>query len=255
MNESTPAPAADAQQEDAEWQDLQNAQMLSMQDVWDNPDDEVWNNLPSDAPVSPHILTIPRPQAPALPEAACWPVSHLGFMDPPQWRERALVEADDSLLQPVAYGVLFNDAGHVWCYQRAGGDTRVDGRLSCGVGGHVDAQDGGPAWGLFDPEATLRRAWLRELAEELQADALHLSDMRLHGLVYEGQSAIGRVHLGVVFSARWVSAAPPQPRAGETLRSMGFMPLAHVVADERFELWSRLVAAHLLAALHPDLPA
>jgi predicted NUDIX family phosphoesterase len=76
-----------------------------------------------------------------LPEAACWPIADLNFMHPPLWRERAQVEHDETLLQPVAYGVLLNDAGEVWCYQRAGGDERVDGRYSCGVGGHVDAQD------------------------------------------------------------------------------------------------------------------
>lgn len=213
------------------------------------------HGMGSHAPSSTLILTIPRTQAPALPESGgCWPVADLAFMSPPQWRERALVEADDTLLQPVAYGVLFNPAGEVWCYQRTGGDARVDGRLSCGVGGHVDAQD---ATHPFDPAATLRRAWLRELTEELQAHALHLTNVRLHGLVYEGLSPIGRVHLGVVFSARWVGAQPPQPTEGEALQSLGFMPLAHIVADDRFELWSRLVAAYLLgqAPTNHTLPA
>lgn len=191
------------------------------------------------------ILTIPRHQAPAMPvSGACWPVADLTFMQPPLWCERAPAEHDETLLQAVAYGVLHNDAGDVWCYQRAGGDARVDGCWSCGVGGHVDAQDASTP---FEPEATLRRAWLRELAEELQADTLHLADVRLHGLVYEGQSAIGRVHLGVVFAARWVAPVPPQPPQGEALRGLGFMPLAQVVADTRFELWSRLVAQHLLS--------
>lgn len=188
------------------------------------------------------ILTIPRPQAPALPEAACWPVADLGFMHPPQWRERAQVEHDETLLQPVAYGMLFNEAGEVWCYQRAGGDVRVDGRYSCGVGGHVDAVD---ATRPFDPDATLRRTWLRELGEELQASPSHLADVRLHGLVYEGLSPIGRVHLGVVFSARWCHPASPQPPAGEALQAVGFLPLAHIATDTRFELWSRLVAQYL----------
>ena len=200
------------------------------------------------------ILTIPRHQAPALPESGCWPVADLAFMNPPLWRERAGVEADEALLQPVAYGVLLNPAGHAWCYQRKGGDARVDGRYSCGVGGHVDAQDAATATATaftnapdaFDPQATLRRAWLRELAEELQAGPPHLTDVRLHGLVYEGLSAIGRVHLGVLFSARWVAPSPPQPPVGEALRGLGFVPLARIVADDRFELWSRLVAGHLL---------
>ena len=33
---------------DAEWHDLQNAQLLPMQGVWDNPEDEVWNDIPPD---------------------------------------------------------------------------------------------------------------------------------------------------------------------------------------------------------------
>ena len=27
-----------------EWHDLQNAQVISLMDVWDNPEDECWNN-------------------------------------------------------------------------------------------------------------------------------------------------------------------------------------------------------------------
>jgi hypothetical protein len=32
-------------QERAEWQDLVQAQSSAMQAVWDNPEDEVWNDL------------------------------------------------------------------------------------------------------------------------------------------------------------------------------------------------------------------
>jgi predicted NUDIX family phosphoesterase len=114
----------------------------------------------------------------------------------------------------------------------------------------VDAQDA-PA--TFDPSTTLRRAWLRELGEELNAhEGVQLTDIRLHGLVYEDLSAIGRVHLGVVFVARWCSPKPPQPPEGEALHALGFMPLGRIATDTRFELWSRLVAQHLLTS--PVLP-
>ena len=209
------------------------------------------------------ILTISRTQAPALPESGgCWPVADLTFMNPPHWRERGSVEQDETLLQPVAYGVLFNRAGELWCYQRTGGDARLNGSCSCGVGGHVDESDGqtppidasacpDQCMPAFDPGAILRRAWLRELSEELQNEPLTLSEPRIHGLVYEGLSPIGRVHLGVLCSARWTDANPPQPRAGEALQALGFLPLIRIVDDPRFELWSRLVARFFLD--HPHL--
>jgi predicted NUDIX family phosphoesterase len=126
------------------------------------------------------------------------------------------------------------------------------------VGGHVDAQDAqpralahpctanAPAPG-FNPLATLRTAWLRELSEELHASPVHLARVRLHGLVYEGQTAIGRVHLGVVFVAQWCGPKPPQPPLGEALHPLGFLPLVDIATDTRFEHWSRLVAQNLLA--------
>lgn len=196
------------------------------------------------------ILTIPRTQAPSLPESASWPVAALDFMQPPLWRARAEVEHDETLLQPVAYLVLLNQAGQAWCYQRAGGDARVDGRLSCGVGGHVDAADEvtvvkAQAGALFDAQSTLRRALLRELTEELHATAANLHELRLQGLIYEGLSAIGRVHLGVLYTAQWRNTEAPQPRPHEALQGIGFIDLGVIAADPHFELWSRLAARQL----------
>lgn len=200
------------------------------------------------------ILTIPRTQAPALPDCGCWPVAKLDFVQPPLWQARADVEQDDHFLQPIVYLVLHNAQGQAWCYQRAGGDARLDGRCSVGVGGHVDSADSTvPAGAHFNPDATLRRALLRELAEELQvapkqaAGEHDLQGLRLCGLIYEGKSGVGRVHLGVLYTAQWLPRTPPQPRAGEKLTGLGFMPLADITRDSRFELWSRLAAQQLLS--------
>ena len=48
-NKKPPENTGDATPEDAaqellEWRDLQNAQIDSMMHVWDNPEDEVWND-------------------------------------------------------------------------------------------------------------------------------------------------------------------------------------------------------------------
>lgn len=199
------------------------------------------------------ILTIPRTQAPALPESGCWPVADLGFIQPPVWQARADAEHDERFLQPIVYLVLRNPQGLAWCYQRVGGDARLDGRCSMGVGGHVDAADSTPPdHAPLDAAATLHRALLRELSEELLSAPGHAAcpgDLRglcLQGLIYEGLSAVGRVHLGVLYTAQWLPTQAPQPHAGEKLTSQGFLSLADIATDARFELWSRLAARHLL---------
>lgn len=210
-----------------------------------------------------HILTFSRTQAPVLPESGCWPVASLDFMQPPLWRSRAQVEHDETLLQPVVYLLLRNASGQIWCYQRRGGDARLDGRCSCGVGGHVDAQDaqfndinldgihpiqnnGCRPTMSYNPESTLRHALLREVAEELGASTADLHDLRLQGLIFEGLSLIGRVHLGVLFTATWLPEQPPQPVAGEALAGLGFRDATDIIDNPQFELWSRLAAQHLL---------
>jgi len=213
----------------------------------------------------PHILTIPRTCAPPLPESGCWEVHSLDFLQAAQWQERAQAEHNERYLQPIPYLLLRNAAGHIWCYQRSGGDARLDGRCSCGVGGHVDAQDAElplpnnyfdstshpsdkPCGAIspINPQATLRRALLRELSEELGATESDLSDLRFQGLIYEGLSAVGRVHLGLLFTAQWLPDLPPQPVAGEALLALSFRPARDIANNAQFELWSKLVAQYLL---------
>lgn len=190
------------------------------------------------------ILTIPRTQVPALPESACWGATDIDFMRPPLWQPRPSVEQDEAFLQPIVYLVLLNPGGEAWCYQRRGGDGRLDGRRSCGVGGHVDHADA-EAVNAFDPVATLEAALLREAHEELGIRAADLTSLQMRGLVYEGLTAIGRVHLGVLYTALWSKTMQPVPCADEKLVGQGFRGLAAISRDQRFEVWSRLVCQFL----------
>lgn len=191
------------------------------------------------------ILAIPRTRLPDLPIAGCWAVSNVDFLLCPVWHARSEVEHDETWVQPIPYLVLCDAKGWAWCYQRTGGDARLEGRSSCGVGGHVDDTDA-PKGETFDADATLRRALMRELAEEIGCTTSDLHVPRRRGLIFEGRSPVGRVHLGVLFSALWINAKPPMPQADEALKSIGFMPLAAIAADTRFELWSRLAARFLV---------
>jgi predicted NUDIX family phosphoesterase len=187
------------------------------------------------------ILVIPRHQAPRLPEADCWAVSDFSFFHPPLWRPRAEVEHDESVLQAIPYLVLQNAAGDLWAYRRRGGDARVEGRMSCGIGGHVEREDA-----TASAEATLLNALNREMAEELGLSVAALPVARPLALIYEHLSAIGRVHLGVLYAARWTAPSEPSPPPHEALDGVGFMPAHKIADDSRFELWSRLAARFMV---------
>lgn len=155
------------------------------------------------------------------------------------FRSRAAVEEDEQWLQIIPYVVLRNQGG-IWAYARHGGDGRLLGRRSIGVGGHIEE---------CDEQQTLLETALhcarRELKEEL-ADAKNaLIDVEPSGWIHERDTAIGRVHLGLVFVADWKAIEPPAPKPDEPMMSIGFMSPDGVLADDRFERWSHLAVALL----------
>ncbi len=185
------------------------------------------------------VLTLPRNAFGALPEQGGWPWRGLPAADP-VWLPRAQAETDERYLQLIPYLVLQNPAGALWCYARRGGDGRLRDRLSCGVGGHVERIDA-----RAGPVATLTAALVREAAEEIGDEvAAGLADARPRAWIFERHSAIGRVHIGVLHVVRWTAADPPRPRE-TALESLGFMAPDKVVAEPRFELWSRLAVGWL----------
>lgn len=192
----------------------------------------------------PEVLVTARACFADLPEAAAWPFERTDWTGMLEWRQRAQAEADQSVLQLIPYLLLHDGQGRYWCYQRTGGDPRLEGARSCGVGGHVDRSDE-----RLEAEATLRQALLREVREELDTDlSEHITDPI--AWLYEGNTPVGRVHIGVVYTLQWPWAQPPVPARGEALRALGFLPLTAIAADARFELWSRLAAAYLLENHH-----
>ena len=112
------------------------------------------------------------------------------------WIERASAEKDESYKQIIPYILLQNTAGELLCYKRHGTEKRLHGFYSCGVGGHIDSDDSGETL-----ELTVRRGMERELAEELANFSRAGLDFEYAGLINDTQSAVVRVHLGLVFRA------------------------------------------------------
>jgi predicted NUDIX family phosphoesterase len=141
-------------------------------------------------------------------------------------RER--MERDPTFKQVIPYVVL-RDEERYFLMQRtsAGGDARLHGRYSIGVGGHLNPGDDGLLGGLQ-----------REWHEELVAD--FTPTFQLVALLNDDTSAVGAVHLGAVYVA---DAAGRSVAIRETHKLTGTFVEPAVVAAvaDRLETWSRLV--------------
>jgi len=190
--------------------------------------------------LSERILVVPRTAWPPLPRTGAWRLSDRPCPNEWTWRLRSEAETDERFLQLIPYALLRNRSGDIWCYARNGGDARLRDRLSAGVGGHIDEADAAESIGTM-----AKRALRRELQEEL----LLRSDLAVPepaAWIYEGWSAVGRVHIGLLYVLSWLEDEPPQPVEGQGLKGIGFVPAKRVADDPRFELWSRLAADFLI---------
>jgi predicted NUDIX family phosphoesterase len=124
-------------------------------------------------------------------------------------------------------------------YPRNGSETRLHGLFSAAAGGHVNLDDRkNDDQPMLD---ILHNALLRELNEEFQ----HLPTpdaISLLGVINEDESAVGRVHLGVVYRVNLKSAA--EVVAGTELKGLRWCSLKEA-AGLNLELWSRLALSLL----------
>jgi predicted NUDIX family phosphoesterase len=144
-----------------------------------------------------------------------------------RYEPRDAMETDPSFKQVIPYLVL-RDGGRYFLMQRtaAGGDVRLHGRYSIGVGGHLNPGDGGLLGGL-------RREW----SEELVAD--FVPEFRLVALLNDDTTEVGAVHIGAVYVAD-AAGRPVTIRETDKL-SGSFVDAAAVAAViDRLETWSRL---------------
>jgi predicted NUDIX family phosphoesterase len=150
-----------------------------------------------------------------------------------RYEPRVEMERDPAYKQVIPYLVL-RDKERFFLMRRttAGGDPRLHGRYSIGVGGHLNPGDGGVLGGL-------RREW----AEELVADVI--PEFRLIGVLNDDTTEVGAVHLGAVYVA---DAAGRPVAIRETDKLTGSFVGADEVAAvaDRLETWSRLVFEFLV---------
>jgi predicted NUDIX family phosphoesterase len=146
--------------------------------------------------------------------------------------DRAAMEADRRWKQVIPYLVLRDGSRYFLMRRtRAGGDVRLHGRWSIGVGGHLNPGDGDLAGGL-------RREW----AEEIEAG--FVPEFRLVGLLNDDTTDVGSVHVGAVYVAD-AGGRPVAIRETDKLEGSFAAPAAVAAVEPQLETWSALVFAHL----------
>ncbi len=164
---------------------------------------------------------------------------HLSYMD------RAAAELDPRFKQVIPYTVI-RKGNLVFRYQRTkqGGEGRLHGKWSVGVGGHIN-----PCDGAVDEEQSYQRAVWRELNEEVSFEndeVRRTITLPIRGLLYETSSPVGRVHFGIVhelkvgFDWKW-------DLRDEALANGEFVPIYELKrSQDDYETWSRMVIDSIL---------
>ena len=114
-------------------------------------------------------------------------LAHHEFLPRPQ------AEEDPSYRQVIPYIVICR-GGEVFATRRLnkGGESRLHGLISLGVGGHIDrAEDG-------DGDDVLMRGLIRELREEVDMDDVGTLEFR--GIINDASNDVGSVHLGFFYT-------------------------------------------------------
>jgi predicted NUDIX family phosphoesterase len=149
------------------------------------------------------------------------------------FKRRGDVEEDPSLKQIIPYLVVSQN-GRVMLFQRTkrGGEGRLHGLFSIGVGGHIARGDAPSA------AEAVAEGMRRELEEELSLSGAWSA--RLVGVLNDDDNAVGQVHFGLVHV---VDVPAGEIAIRETDRLTGRLATPGEVRDAypRMETWSQLV--------------
>lgn len=156
--------------------------------------------------------------------------------------ERSLAEKDSSYKQLIPY-VTVICRGYILALERtaAQSEARLHGKLSLGVGGHINPVDEGR-----DLAQTISQAMARELEEELWLQ--HTNPPLLAGLINDDTNSVGSVHLGI----HYILTVQSRPGVRETdkMKALWVQPLQLEALRPRLETWSQILLPALASAVH-----
>lgn len=154
--------------------------------------------------------------------------------------QRYIAETSEEYVQIIPY-VVVSSNGRYLSYQRSsgGGEGRLHGNYSIGIGGHLDFVEG------EDPITCAQNGMIREMQEELGLVS-SMADYVAIGTLYDPSNAVGRVHFGLVYR---LEANNLDITSGEldVLVNRELLSTDEMGGYSGYEDWSKFVAVRLSA--------
>jgi predicted NUDIX family phosphoesterase len=151
---------------------------------------------------------------------------------------RSEAELDRNHKQLIPY-VLVICGNKILRYRRGkgGGEKRLHGLFSVGVGGHISEEDNG----LFTNAVGYNESMRRELMEEVAIEGAKEAAV---GVINDDSTDVGYVHFGVVHVLNVSNEDVAGNRSG--IVAPEFVPIADATRDlSEYESWSRFCLEHV----------
>ena len=152
-------------------------------------------------------------------------------------KRRGDMEEDPSYKQLIGY-VLLKDTNtnEVLVYKRlaGGGEARLHGKASVGIGGHMNEVEGKTIFEMLKINAA------RELNEEVGvSEEEALNNLHFIGLINDDKTEVGQVHVGVVYECK-VDKSKVEVKEDDTL-VIKWMTANEAKEEENYETWSEFL--------------
>ena len=152
-------------------------------------------------------------------------------------KRRGDMEEDPNYKQLIGYVLLKDEVtGEVLVYKRlvGGGEARLHGKASVGIGGHMNEVEGKTTFEMLKINAA------RELNEEVGvSEEEALNNLHFIGLINDDKTEVGQVHVGVVYECK-VDKQRVEVKEDDTL-VIKWMTGEEAKAEENYETWSEFL--------------
>lgn len=147
-----------------------------------------------------------------------------------EYRLRYELEQDANFKQPIPYVLFYNPKlDKYFCTERIHGDSRLQGKKSLGIGGHVDENE------------SLIQALYREIYEEVGLAKGDIGSLNFQGLILDTSNEVGAVHVGFLYIAN-VEQENLSCKETETLigKYISLSEIEQGISTGVFETWSEI---------------